>query len=67
MEADYRVGQKSGAVLCCGNVAAQLMYGGICNDSIIANFLLILTVKDFLKPVTILVKLRQTTKSVSLF
>jgi len=47
MAADYRVGQKVAEFSCCGNVAAHLMCGGICSVSIIANFLLIMTVKGF--------------------
>jgi len=34
-----------------GSVATPLRSGGICNDLFIANFLLIVTVKDFLKNV----------------
>jgi len=36
-----------------GNVAMHLTFGGIFSDGIIANFLLILTIKQFQKSVNI--------------
>jgi len=43
-----------------GSVATHLMCGGIFSDSIITNFLLILTVKNILKMGSYLMKLRPT-------
>jgi len=39
-----------------GSVATPLRCGGICNDIFIANFLLSVTVKEFLKMIILLLK-----------